>query len=50
MVWQEIDSCACCGWHFNVINLSGHDDADGQVCDNCYNELEEQREEDEEDY
>jgi hypothetical protein len=48
MVWQEIDSCACCGWHFNVWHLSGHDDADGQVCDSCYNELEEQREEEDE--
>ncbi len=49
IVWQEIDSCACCGWHFNNNNLSSHDNADGQVCDSCYNELEE-AEEDEEDY
>lgn len=47
IVWQEIDSCACCGWHFNVNSLSGHDDADGQVCNSCYNDLDEQANENE---
>lgn len=47
IVWQEIDSCSCCGWHFNVNHLGSHDDADGQVCDSCYNDLEEQANEDE---
>jgi hypothetical protein len=42
IVWQEIDSCACCGWHFNVNSMSGHDDAEGLVCDSCYNDLDEQ--------
>jgi hypothetical protein len=46
MVWQEIDSCASCGWHFNNNHLSSHDNADGQVCDSCYNDLEEEDEED----
>lgn len=48
IVWQEIDSCACCGWHFNNNHLSSHDNADGQVCDSCYNDLEEAAEEEEE--
>jgi len=48
IVWQEIDSCACCGWHFNNNNLSSHDNAEGQVCYSCYNDLEDGAEEDEE--
>jgi hypothetical protein len=48
IVWQEIDSCACCGWHFNNNHLSSHDNADGQVCDSCYNDLEEAEEDEEE--
>ncbi len=48
IVWMEIDSCACCGWHFNNNHLSSHDNADGLVCDSCYNDLEDEREENEE--
>ena len=45
MVWQEIENCDCCGWHFHVTNL---ENIDGQnLCYQCADDLEEEDDEDE---
>lgn len=47
MVWESVDSCACCGWYFSRDHLSSHDASDGEVCWKCYDDLDEEQEEDE---
>jgi len=45
MVWEEIDNCACCGWHWHVDHL---EQVDGEsVCWKCAEDYENEAEGDE---
>lgn len=46
MVWEEIDTCYSCGWHWHITNL---ENIDGQnLCYQCADDLEEEDEEEDE--
>ena len=47
MVWEEIESCDGCGWHFHVDSLEQHVDSGESLCWRCTNDREEEENESE---